>query len=156
MTKLEQFNKTQVKNIPEIRPGYTLRLGLKIKEGGKEKIQYFEGLVIAIKHGKGINATVTVRKTSQGIGVERIIPLHSPIVKSIEIVKKSKVRRAKLYYIRKKSKKESRLQEKRSTKEEIYYQEKEEPKTETSENIEPKEKEKTETLEKENNTEVEK
>ena len=111
MNKLDQFNKKQLNNkLPEIRPGYTVRVNLKIKEGDKERIQSFEGLVIAIKHGQGINATITVRKISHGVGVERIFPIHLPSIESIEIIKKSKVRRAKLYYIRRKSKKQSRLQ----------------------------------------------
>jgi large subunit ribosomal protein L19 len=88
------------KDLPEIRPGYTVIVYQKIKEGDKERIQAFEGLVIAIKHGSGINATVTVRKISGGIAVERIFPLHSPSIQKIEVVKKSKVRRAKLYYLR--------------------------------------------------------
>jgi len=111
MNKLDKFNQKQLNNkLPEIRPGYTVRVNLKIKEGDKERIQSFEGLVIAIKHGQGINATITVRKISHGVGVERIFPIHLPTIESIEIIKKSKVRRAKLYYIRRKSKKQSRLQ----------------------------------------------
>jgi len=111
MNKLDKFNQKQLNNkLPEIRPGYTVRVNLKIKEGDKERIQSFEGLVIAIKHGQGINATITVRKISHGVGVERIFPIHLPSIESIEIIKKSKVRRAKLYYIRRKSKKQSRLQ----------------------------------------------
>ncbi len=111
MNKLDLFNKKQLKKLPEIRPGYTVRVYQKIKEAGKERIQSFEGLVIAKKHGQGINATIIVRKISHGVGVERIFPLHSPLIKKIEVVKKSKVRRAKLYYIRKKSAKEARLKE---------------------------------------------
>ncbi len=105
-------NKYIKKELPEIKPGYTVRIHQKIKEGEKERIQIFEGVVIAIKHGlKNINSSITVRKVSEGIGVEKIIPVHSPNVIKIEVVKKSKARRAKLYYLRKKSKKESRLKE---------------------------------------------
>ncbi len=111
MNKLEKFNKKQEKEIDEIRPGYTVRVHQKIKEGDKQRIQIFEGLVIARKHGKGINSTITVRKISQGIGVERIFPVHAPFIEKIEIVKKHKIRRAKLYYIRDKSAKEARLKE---------------------------------------------
>jgi large subunit ribosomal protein L19 len=112
MNKLDLFNKRQLKkDLPEIRPGYTVRVHQKIKEGDKQRIQVFEGLVIAKKHGQGINATITVRKISHGVGVERIFPLHSPVIEKIEVVKKSKVRRAKLYYIRHKSAKEARLKE---------------------------------------------
>ena len=111
-TKLETFNKTQLKKeIPEIRPGDTVRVYQRIKEilkkgksskgqEVKERIQPFEGLVIAKKHGKGISATITVRKIIGGIGVEKIYPLHSPTLEKIEILKRSKVRRAKLYYLR--------------------------------------------------------
>lgn len=88
------------KDLPEIRPGYTVVVYQKIKEGDKERIQAFEGLVIATKHGSGINATITVRKISGGIAVERIFPIHAPGIQKIEVVKKSKVRRAKLYYLR--------------------------------------------------------
>jgi len=111
MNKLDLFNKKQLKDLPEIRPGYTIRVHQKVKEGDKERIQVFEGLVIACKHGRGVNGTITVRKISQGIGVERIFPLHSPVIEKIEVVKKHKVRRAKLYYIREKTAKQARLKE---------------------------------------------
>jgi len=112
MNKLEKFNKKQLKkDLPEIRSGYTVQVHQKIKEGDKQRIQVFEGLVIARKHGLGINSTITVRKTSLGVGVERIFPIHAPFIEKIEVIKKGKVRRAKLYYIRKKSAKASRLRE---------------------------------------------
>jgi len=112
MKKLDKFNKKQLKkDLPDIRPGYTVKVHQKIKEGDKQRIQVFEGLVIAKKHGQGINATITVRRVSQGFGVERIFPIHAPFIEKIEVVKKHKVRRAKLYYIRDKSAKESRLKE---------------------------------------------
>lgn len=88
------------KNLPDIQPGFTIVVHQKIKEAGKERIQSFEGLVIARKHGSGINATITVRKISGGVAVERIFPIHSPTIQKIDVVKKSKVRRAKLYYLR--------------------------------------------------------
>lgn len=88
------------KDMPEIRPGYTIIVYQKIKEAGKERVQPFQGLVIATKHGSGINATITVRKTYGDVAVERIFPIHSPIIEKIKITKKSKVRRAKLYYLR--------------------------------------------------------
>ncbi len=110
--KLDKFNKKQLKkDLPDIRTGYTVKVHQKIKEGDKQRIQVFEGLVIAKKHGNGINATITVRRVSQGFGVERIFPIHAPFIEKIEVVKKHKVRRAKLYYIRDKSAKESRLKE---------------------------------------------
>lgn len=111
MNKIDLFNKKQLKKIPEIRPGYTVRVHQKVQEGDKQRIQVFEGLVIARKHGKGVNSMITVRKISHGVGVERIFPVHSPNIEKIEVVKKSKVRRAKLYYIRHKTAKQARLRE---------------------------------------------
>lgn len=95
-------------DLPEVRPGDTVRIFQKIKEGDKTRLQPFEGLVIARKHGKGISATITVRKVAAGVGVERIFPLHTPTIEKIEVLKRSKVRRAKLYYIREKAAKEVR------------------------------------------------
>ncbi len=110
MSKIESFNQKQLKtDLPELRPGYTVKVYQKIFEGGKERIQAFEGMILARKHGKGINATITVRKISDGIGVERVFPLHSPLIQKIEAIKKTKVRRAKLYYIRKLKSKKIRL-----------------------------------------------
>ena len=112
MNKIDSFNKKQgKKDLEEIRTGYAVQVHQKIREGEKQRIQIFEGLVIARKHGQGINSTITVRKVSQGIGVERIFPVHAPFIEKIEIIRKHKVRRAKLYYIRGKSAKESRLKE---------------------------------------------
>jgi large subunit ribosomal protein L19 len=99
--KVENFLKTTVKkDLPPIRSGDIVRLHQKIKEGDKERVQIFEGLVLARKHGKEAGATITVKKIISGIGVERIIPLHSPTLEKIEIIKSGKVRRAKLYYLR--------------------------------------------------------
>jgi len=110
--KLDEFNKKQLRDdLPEMKPGYTVRVHQKIKEGDKQRIQVFEGLIIARKHGSGINATITVRKVTSGLGVERIFPIHAPFIEKIEVVKKGKVRRAKLYYIREKTAKQSRLKE---------------------------------------------
>ena len=95
-------------DLPDIRPGDTVRVLQKIREGEKERIQPFEGLVIARKHGAGISAMITVRRVAAGIGVERIYPIHSPTIQKIEVLKRSKVRRAKLYYIREKAAKEIR------------------------------------------------
>lgn len=93
----------------DIKPGDTIRVVQKVKEGDKTRLQTFEGLVIAMKHGKGITGTFTVRKVSAGVGVERIYPIHSPIIDKIEIVRRaSRVRRAKLYYIREKAAREMR------------------------------------------------
>ena len=99
--KTDIFNKTQVKsNVPDIRPGDSVKVHQKIKEKDKERIQVFEGIVIAAKHGKGVNGTITVRKVSFSVGVERVFPIHSPRIEKIEVIKRSKVRRSKLYYLR--------------------------------------------------------
>ncbi|MBI2042436.1 MAG: 50S ribosomal protein L19 [Candidatus Nealsonbacteria bacterium] len=109
-TKTENFIKTQLKTIlPDIRPGDTVRVHQKIKEKDKERIQVFEGLVIARRHGKEAGATITVRKVVSGVGVEKIIPVHSPVIDKIETVKRGKVRRAKLYYIREAKGRKARL-----------------------------------------------
>lgn len=102
----------QLKQMPVIRPGDTVRVHQKIKEGGKERIQVFEGVVIAAKHGKGINGTITVRKVVDGVGVERIFPIHAPSLAKIEVVSSAKVRRAKLYYLRTMGSKKAKLKKK--------------------------------------------
>jgi large subunit ribosomal protein L19 len=99
-------------DLPEIRPGDTVRAHVKVREAGKERIQIFEGVVIALKHG-GIAETVTLRKISNGVGVERTFPLHSPNVAKFEVVRRGLVRRAKLYYLREKVGKEARIKERR-------------------------------------------
>lgn len=95
-------------DLPEVNPGNTVRVTQRIKEGDKERLSAFEGLVIAKKHGHGVTATFTVRKVVDGIGVERIFPLHSPVIEKIEVLRRAKVRRAKLYYIRDKASREVR------------------------------------------------
>lgn len=111
-TAINTFSEAQMKKLPDIRPGDTIRVHQKIKDGDKERIQVFEGLVLARKHGKGINATITVRKVSQKVGVERIFPIHSPMIDKIEVVKRAKIRRAKLYYLREAKGKKARLKTK--------------------------------------------
>ena len=115
-TKLDIFNKTQLKKeAPDIRPGDVVRIHLKLPEKtkkGGEKTQVFEGLVIARKHGKSINSTFTVRKISDGVGVERIFPIFCPSITKIEIIKRSKIRRAKLYYMRERTGKKARMKTK--------------------------------------------
>lgn len=98
--------------LPEFRPGDTLKVHVKIKEGTRERIQIFEGIVIAKQHG-GLDETFTVRKISNGVGVERIFPTNCPSIERIEVVRKGKVRRAKLYYLRKLSGKAARIKERR-------------------------------------------
>ncbi len=92
--------KKMKKDLPEIRPGYTIAVYQKIKEGEKERTQKFEGIVISRRGGNGLSSTITVRKISEGIGVEKIFPLHSPTISKIEVLKQSRVRRAKLYYLK--------------------------------------------------------
>ena len=109
---LHSVESAYIKEIPDVEPGQTVRVHLKVVEGDKERIQVFEGLVIALK-GSGISRTMTVRKMSFGIGIERVFPIYSPRIETIEINRRGKVRRAKLYYLRGKSAKESRIEEKR-------------------------------------------
>ena len=111
-TLLEKFNKEQEKKMPELRPGDTIKVHQKIKEGDKERIQIFEGIIIGKKHGKGISATITVRKVVDGVGVERVFPIHSPSLDKIEVVRHGKVRRSKLYYLRTAKGKKARLKKK--------------------------------------------
>lgn len=100
MDKLKLVEATQLKNdIPSFHPGDTVNVHVKVVEGDKERIQQFQGVVLG-RHGAGTNATFTVRKMSDGVGVERIFPLHSPRIAKIEKVKEGSVRRAKLYYLR--------------------------------------------------------
>lgn len=109
MDRIAEFTKHQLRqDLPDIRPGDTVRVLQKIREGDRERIQPFEGLVIARKHGRGVSATITVRRVSAGVGVERVFPVHSPTIQRVEVLKRAKVRRAKLYYIRAKAAKEAR------------------------------------------------
>ena len=101
-------------DIPDFRPGDNVKVHVRLKEGEKERIQLFEGLVIARKHG-GISETFTVRKISSGIGVERVFPLHSPSVASIEVSRRGRVRRSKLYYLRGLRGKAARIRERGRT-----------------------------------------
>jgi len=112
MNRLDSVEKTQLRNnIPDFQPGDTVRVHVRIKESEtKERLQAFEGVVIARKHG-GARETITVRKTSFGIGVERIFPLHATIVDHIDVVKRGHVRRAKLYYLRELRGKAARIRE---------------------------------------------
>jgi large subunit ribosomal protein L19 len=97
-------------DFPDFRPGDTIKVYFKIKEGDKERIQPFEGVVIR-KRGSGTGATFTVRKISYGVGVERTFPLHSPLIEKIEVLKRGKVRRARLYYLREKVGKKAKVKE---------------------------------------------
>jgi large subunit ribosomal protein L19 len=100
-------------DIPPFRPGDTVRVNVRVKEGEKERLQAFEGVCIA-RRGSGVNETFTVRKVSNGVGVERIFPVHSPMIGDITVVRRGQVRRAKLYYLRELSGKATRIRAKRS------------------------------------------
>ncbi|HLJ61750.1 MAG TPA: 50S ribosomal protein L19 [bacterium] len=113
MEKLMAIERQQLKpGLPSFGAGDTVRVHMKVAEGGRERLQAFEGVVIA-RRGGGIREAFTVRRVSHGVGVERTFPLHSPRVEKIEILRKGRVRRAKLYYLREKIGKESRIKEKR-------------------------------------------
>jgi large subunit ribosomal protein L19 len=111
MNLLQAVDNTQLRtDVPSLRPGDTVRVHVKIKEGDKFRIQVFEGVVVARKRA-GISSTFTVRKVSFGYGIERIFPLHSPVIEKLEVVKGGKVRRARLYYLRQRRGKAARLKE---------------------------------------------
>ena len=112
---IQEIEKEQLRaETPEFAPGDTVRVLYLVREGQKERIQAFEGVCISRKGG-GVDETFTVRKISSGIGVERIFPLHAPTVSGIEVVRRGRVRRAKLYYLRGRRGKSARIQEKRTT-----------------------------------------
>ena len=115
MNKIYDVNKDFMRDdLPDFRSGDTISLGMKIIEGNRTRTQIFEGVVIAISSGGGIDKTFTIRKISNGVGVEKIIPYHSPKIESIKVLKKGKVRRAKLYYMRELSGKAARIKERPS------------------------------------------
>jgi large subunit ribosomal protein L19 len=115
MGKIDQIEKEQMRlDHPDFGPGDNVKVHVKIKEGEKERIQVFQGVVISKRKGN-TNATFTVRKVSYGVGVERIFPLHSPALDKIEVVTRGRVRRAKIYYLRKLRGKAARIKERRLT-----------------------------------------
>ncbi|MBT5955205.1 MAG: 50S ribosomal protein L19 [Candidatus Marinimicrobia bacterium] len=112
MDKVLQATQNDLKtNLPAFQSGDTVSVGVKVIEGTRSRVQTFEGVVIAISAGGGINKTFTVRKVSNGVGVERIFPIHSPNLETIKVLKKGKVRRAKLYYLRNLKGKAARIKE---------------------------------------------
>ena len=112
MDLIKELNKETLANgKPQVKIGDTVRVHVKVKEGSRERIQVFEGIVIAKKHG-GIEETVTVRRISYGIGVEKVFPVYSPSIDHIQVVRSGKVRRAKLYYLRDRVGKGAKLKEK--------------------------------------------
>lgn len=116
MPIVKHITDTQIKTLPDFRVGYTVRVHNRIKEGGKERNQVFEGLVIARKGGNGVNATFMVRKIASGVGVERIFPLHSPNIAKLEVIKSPVVASAKLYYVRKRQDNSPRLRKNKPVK----------------------------------------
>ena len=113
MERLRAIEREGLKpNLPAFDPGDTLRVMVRVREGDKERLQAFEGVCIG-RRGAGVNATFMVRKISAGVGVERIFPLHSPAIAEIEVVRKGRVRRAKLYFLRRLAGKAARIREKR-------------------------------------------
>jgi large subunit ribosomal protein L19 len=113
MDKIALVERTQLRSdLPEFGPGDTVRVHFKVVEGGRERVQAFEGVVVA-RRGGGLWETVTVRRIAHGVGVERIFPLHSPRLERIEVVRRGRVRRAKLYYLREKVGKATRIKERR-------------------------------------------
>ena len=108
---VNEITKDQMKtDLPELRAGLTVRVDVRIKEGDKSRIQAFEGIIIRVQ-GSGIGQTFTVRKLSSGVGVERTFPVHSPLIDKITVLRKGKVRRSRLYYLRGRSGKSARIKE---------------------------------------------
>ena len=113
MEKLKQLEREMMRlHLPDFVPGDTVKVHVKIKEGEKERIQVFQGVVISKRKGT-TNATFTVRKVSYGVGVERIFPMHSPIIDKVDVISRGRVRRAKIYYLRKLRGKAARIKERR-------------------------------------------
>lgn len=111
MDLIKELTKSQIKEMPEVLVGDTVKVHVKVKEGARERIQVYEGIVIAKKHG-GIEETITVRRISYGVGVEKVFPVHSPSIDTIQVVRNGKVRRAKLYYLRGRVGKAAKIKEK--------------------------------------------
>lgn len=111
MDLIKELTKSQIKEMPEVLVGDTVKVHVKVKEGARERIQVYEGIVIAKKHG-GIEETITVRRISYGVGVEKVFPVHSPSIDNIQVVRNGKVRRAKLYYLRGRVGKSAKVKEK--------------------------------------------
>ena len=114
MNLINEIENNQLKtDLPELNSGDSVKVNVKVSEGNRERIQIFEGVIISI-NGVGISKTITVRKLSFGVGVERIFPVHAPIIESIEIQRKGKVRRSKLYYLRDRIGKSAKIKEDRN------------------------------------------
>jgi large subunit ribosomal protein L19 len=127
MTKLQQLvqniqSGNMKAELPDVRVGDLVRIGVSIQEGNKQRIQPFEGTVIA-KHQAGANSTVTIRKSLQGVGVERVFPLYAPCIANVQVLRRAQVSRAKLYYLRNRTGKATRLKEKFQTLPDIWVNE---------------------------------
>ncbi len=115
MNELEALESAHLRHdLPSFRAGDTVRVHVRVVEGGRERVQVFEGVVIA-RDGGGLRSTFTVRKMSFGVGVERVFPLHAPIIQKIDVVRRGEVRRAKLYYLRERVGRAARIKERRPT-----------------------------------------
>ena len=112
---IEQLEQEQLRELPEFAPGDTIVVNVRIREGERERIQAYEGVVIA-KRNRGLHSSFTVRKISHGTGVERVFQTHSPLIESVKVKRKGRVRRAKLYYLRSRTGKSARIREKLATK----------------------------------------
>jgi large subunit ribosomal protein L19 len=113
MHKLDMVEGAFIRDdVPEFRTGDTVKVHVRVVEGGRERVQIFEGVVIG-RNGSGLRASVTVRKVSFGVGVERVFPIHAPIIQKIEVTRRGDVRRSKLYYLRERSGKSARIKERR-------------------------------------------
>ena len=113
MNDIEHVESAHVRdNLPDFGPGDAVKINVRVVEGGRERVQAYEGIVIA-RDGGGLSETFTVRKLSFGVGVERVFPLHAPIIQSIEVMRRGEVRRAKLYYLRDRVGKAARIKERR-------------------------------------------
>ena len=108
---IEELENSQMKDVPEFRPGDTISVQVRVKEGSRERLQAFEGVVIGIK-SRGLNSAFVVRKISHGVGVERTFQTHSPLIAGIEVKRRGDVRQAKLYYLRERSGRSARIKEK--------------------------------------------
>tara|TARA_B100000965_G_scaffold102482_1_gene84308 strand:- start:245 stop:592 length:348 start_codon:yes stop_codon:yes gene_type:complete len=115
MNLIQEIENKQLKtDLPDIKAGDTVKVNVKVSEGNRERIQTYEGVVISMK-GVSVNKSITVRKLSFGVGVERIFPVHAPIIDSIEVIRKGKVRRSKLYYLRDRIGKSAKIKEDRTS-----------------------------------------
>jgi large subunit ribosomal protein L19 len=112
MQKLDAVDRASLKDVPDFRPGDTLKVHVRVIEGAKSRIQVFQGVVIR-RQGQGVRETFTVRKVSYGVGVERTFPVHTPVIEKIEVVTRGDVRRAKLYYLRDLRGKAAKIKERR-------------------------------------------